>query len=175
MSLTNVSQGAKCPDEINVIIEIPAHSDPVKYEVDKDSGALFVDRFLTAPMFYPCAYGFIPGTLSEDGDPLDVLVDTPYPVLSGCVIRSRPVGILKMEDESGIDAKLLAVPVQKIAPHYASINEIEDLPVNLVQQVEHFFRHYKELEKDKWVKIIGWGDSEEAKAEISKALAAAYL
>ena len=172
MSLMNVCSGGKTPDEINVVIEIPAHSDPVKYEVDKDSGALFVDRFMTAAMFYPCAYGYIPDTLSEDGDPLDVLVHTPFRVVTGCVIRSRPIGILKMEDEAGLDAKLLAVPVSKLMPEYDRIKQVSDLPATLVKQIEHFFEHYKDLEKDKWVKIIGWGDADEAKAEIEKAVEA---
>lgn len=173
MSLINVTQGDHCPEEINVIIEIPAHSDPVKYEVDKDSGALFVDRFMSASMFYPCAYGYIPATLSEDGDPLDVLVHTPFRVVSGCVIRSRPIGVLKMEDEAGLDAKLLAVPVPSLVPAYDGVNEVSDMPETIVRQIEHFFEHYKDLEKDKWVKILGWGDSAEAKKEILKAVAAA--
>ncbi|MGB5325404.1 MAG: inorganic diphosphatase, partial [Pseudomonadales bacterium] len=144
-----------------------------KYEVDKNSGALFVDRFMTASMFYPCAYGYVPYSLSEDGDPLDVLVHTPYRVLSGCVIRSKPIGILKMEDEAGLDAKVLAVPVASLIPAYASIHEVADMPETIVNQIEHFFQHYKDLEKDKWVKIIGWGDSAEARTEIAKAIAAA--
>ena len=172
MSLINVSSGTKAPEEINVVIEIPAHSDPVKYEVDKDTGALFVDRFMSAAMFYPCAYGYIPNTLSEDGDPLDVLVHTPFRVISGCVIRCRPIGILKMEDEAGMDAKLLAIPVAKIAPAYKRISEVEDMSRGLIEQIEHFFEHYKDLEKDKWVKVIGWGDSNEAKQEIEKSIAA---
>jgi inorganic pyrophosphatase len=172
MSLMNVCSGGKTPEEINVVIEIPAHSDPVKYEVDKDSGALFVDRFMTAAMFYPCAYGYVPNTLSEDGDPLDVLVHTPYPVVSGCVIRARPIGVLKMEDEAGLDSKLLAVPISKLMPDYANVHETKDMPQTVIRQIEHFFEHYKDLEKDKWVKIIGWADSNEAKEEISRAVAA---
>lgn len=172
MSLMNVSPGKNPPEEINVVIEIPAHSDPVKYEVDKDTGALFVDRFMSAAMFYPCAYGYIPNTLSEDGDPLDVLVHTPFRVMSGCVIRCKPIGILNMEDEAGMDAKLLAVPVSKLAPAYTQINEVADLPHGLVEQIEHFFEHYKDLEKDKWVKVMGWADSQAAKQEIEKAIEA---
>ena len=172
MSLINVRSGAKTPGEINVVIEIPAHSDPVKYEVDKETGALFVDRFMSAAMFYPCAYGYVPETLSEDGDPLDVLVHTPYPVVSGCVIRSKPIGILKMEDEAGLDAKVLAVPITKLLPAYSHISEVQDMPPTIIEQVEHFFEHYKDLEKDKWVKIIGWGDAAEARAEIEKSIAA---
>ncbi|MBT8149544.1 MAG: inorganic diphosphatase [Gammaproteobacteria bacterium] len=172
MSLINVKPGSRAPGEINVVIEIPAHSDPVKYEVDKDTGALFVDRFMSAAMFYPCAYGYVPETLSEDGDPLDVLVHTPYPVVSGCVIRSKPIGVLKMEDEAGLDAKLLAVPVGKLLPSFKDVNEVEHMPATIISQIEHFFEHYKDLEKDKWVRIIGWGDSAEARTEIEKAIAA---
>ena len=173
MSLINVTSGKGNPEEINVVIEIPAHSDPVKYEVDKDTGALFVDRFMSAAMFYPCAYGYIPATLSEDGDPLDILVHCPFPVVHGCVIRSKPIGILKMEDEAGLDAKLLAVPVAKLLPSSEGIHEVSDMPELIINQIEHFFRHYKDLEKNKWVKIIGWGDSAEAKEEIQKSIIAA--
>ena len=171
MSLNNVPAGKDIPEQINVIIEIPSHSDPVKYEVDKDSGAVSVDRFMSAPMFYPCHYGYIPNTLSEDGDPLDVLVETPHPVISGAVINCRPIGVLKMEDESGLDAKLIAVPVSKLTPLYDGINEATDLPELTLKQIEHFFEHYKDLEPGKWVKIQGWGDSAEAKAEIEKSVA----
>ncbi len=172
MSLINVNAGSSTPDEINVVIEIPAHSDPVKYEVDKDTGALFVDRFMSAAMFYPCAYGYVPNTLSEDGDPLDVLVHTPCRVVTGCVIQARPIGVLKMEDEAGMDAKLLAVPATKLLPEYANVKEVEHMPKTITRQIEHFFEHYKDLEADKWVKIMGWGDSNEAKAEIEKAVLA---
>ena len=172
MSLNKVSAGKDVPDEINVIIEIPAHSDPVKYEVDKESGAIMVDRFMSTPMFYPCAYGYIPNTLSEDGDPLDVLLHTPCNVISGCVIRCRPVGILKMEDEAGIDAKLMAVPITKLLPTYEKVKEIEHIPDTLLRQIEHFFEHYKDLEEGKWVKVAGWGSSAEAKEEIVKSLQA---
>lgn len=172
MSLKNVDAGKKTPEEVNVIIEIPANSDPVKYEVDKDTGALFVDRFMTAAMFYPCAYGYIPGTLSEDGDPLDVLVHTPFRVVTRSVIRCRPIGVLKMEDESGLDAKLMAVPITKLYPEYGPVKCIDDLGPGLKRRIEHFFEHYKDLEKDKWVKIIGWGDHDEAIAEIEKSLKA---
>ena len=172
MNLDRVPSGKDLPHDINVIIEIPAHSGPVKYEVDKDSGALMVDRFMATPMFYPCNYGYIPNTLSEDGDPLDVLVVTPYPLINGAVIKCRPVGVLKMEDESGIDAKLMAVPIDKLSVLYRDIKEATDLPALLLQQVEHFFEHYKGLEKGKWVKVQGWADAAEAKAEIVKAVAA---
>ena len=172
MSINDIPAGKNIPDEINVIIEIPANSDPVKYEVDKDTGALMVDRFMATAMFYPCNYGYIPNTLSEDGDPLDVLVPTPYPLINGAVIKCRPVGVLKMEDESGIDAKLIAVPVDKLSVIYREVQEATDLPALLLQQIEHFFEHYKDLEKGKWVKVQGWGDAAEAKAEIVKSVAA---
>ena len=172
MSINDIPAGKNIPDEINVIIEIPANSDPVKYEVDKDTGALMVDRFMATAMFYPCNYGYIPNTLSEDGDPLDVLVPTPYPLINGAVIKCRPVGVLKMEDESGIDAKLIAVPVDKLSVIYREVQQATDLPALLLQQIEHFFEHYKDLEKGKWVKVQGWGDAAEAKAEIVKSVAA---
>ena len=166
MSLDQVPAGAALPDDVNVIIEIPSHSDPVKYEVDKASGAVMVDRFMSAPMFYPCNYGYIPHTLSEDGDPLDVLVHTPHPVISGTVIRCRPVGVLHMSDESGRDAKLIAVPIDKLTPIYSEVKEVEDLPPLLVQQITHFFERYKDLEIGKWVKVDGWGSAQEARDEI---------
>ena len=172
MSINDIPAGKNIPDEINVIIEIPANSDPVKYEVDKDTGALMVDRFMATAMFYPCNYGYIPNTLSDDGDPLDVLVPTPYPLINGAVIKCRPVGVLKMEDESGIDAKLIAVPVDKLSVIYREVQEATDLPALLLQQIEHFFEHYKDLEKGKWVKVQGWADAAEAKAEIVKSVAA---
>ena len=166
MSLFRVVTGKDVPNDINVIIEIPAHSDPVKYEVDKDSGAVFVDRFMATAMFYPCNYGYVPHTLSEDGDPVDVLVITPHALISGSVIRVRPVGVLKMSDESGIDAKVLGVPINKLTDRYDHINDINDVPESLKNQISHFFEHYKDLEKGKWVKIEGWEDSTAAKAEI---------
>ena len=166
MILDRVTSGKDVPNDINVIIEIPAHSDPVKYEVDKETGAMFVDRFMATAMFYPCNYGSVPHTLSEDGDPVDVLVVTPHALISGSVVRVRPVGVLKMSDESGIDAKVLAVPVTKLTDRYAHINDIDDVPDSLKNQIAHFFEHYKDLEKGKWVKIDGWGNSADAKAEI---------
>jgi len=166
MSLDRVDTGKDVPNNVNVIIEIPAHSDPVKYEVDKDSGAVFVDRFMATAMFYPCNYGYVPHTLSEDGDPVDVLVVTPHALISGSVIRVRPVGVLKMTDESGIDAKILAVPISKLTDRYDHINNIADVPESLLNQISHFFEHYKDLEKGKWVKIEGWGDIDAAKTEI---------
>lgn len=166
MSLESVSTGKNPPEEINVIIEIPQGGDPVKYEVDKDSGALFVDRVLGTSMRYPCNYGYIPHTLCGDGDPADVLVIMPMPLQAGCVVKCRPIGVLKMSDESGEDAKLLAVPVSKTTPIYDKIRSYEDLPEIQIQQIGHFFEHYKDLEPGKWVKIEGWGDVEEAKKEI---------
>lgn len=173
MSLNDVPAGKNLPDEVNVIIEIPANADPIKYEVDKDSGALFVDRFMSAPMFYPCNYGYVNDTLSLDGDPVDVLVPTPYPLQPGCVIRCRPVGVLKMSDESGEDAKIVAVPVSKLSKEYDHIEDVNDLPELLRAQITHFFERYKELEKGKWVKVEGWGDIKEAKEEIESSYARA--
>lgn len=172
MSLNDVPAGKDLPNDINVVIEIPANHDPIKYEIDKDSGELFVDRFMATPMFYPCNYGYIPQTLSEDGDALDVLVVTPYPLVPGCVIRCRPVGILNMSDESGKDAKLIAVPADKLTTIYKNVKEATDLPPLLIQQIQHFFERYKELEKGKWVKVDGWANAEAARAEIVKAAAA---
>lgn len=166
MSLMEISSGRDIPNEINVIIEIPMHGDPVKYEVDKDSGALFVDRFMSTPMFYPANYGYIPQTLSEDGDPVDVLVVTPFPLINGAVIPCRIVGMLKMTDESGVDAKLIAVPITKVSKMYQSIQSYTDLPQPLLSSLEHFFSHYKDLEDGKWVKIDGWAGVDEAKEEI---------
>jgi inorganic pyrophosphatase len=170
MNLDRVGPGKKVPDEINVIIEIPSHSDPVKYEVDKETGAMFVDRFMNTPMHYPCNYGYVPHTLSEDGDPVDVLVITPMPLISGSVICCRPVALLKMTDESGPDAKVLAVPINKLCSLYQPMKEIEDVPPTLLAQIAHFFEHYKDLEVNKWVKIDGWDDAKEAKEEINSSI-----
>ena len=166
MSFEKVTAGKNLPEDINVIIEIPANSSPVKYEIDKDSDAIFVDRFMSAPMFYPANYGYVNNTLADDGDALDVLVITPYPVMTGSVIRCRPVGILNMTDEAGEDAKLVAVPNQKLSTLYDDVNDIDDLPELLLQQISHFFENYKTLEKGKWVKIEGWSDAAAAKAAI---------
>ncbi|PYE33725.1 inorganic pyrophosphatase [Idiomarina fontislapidosi] len=166
MSLGNVPAGNNLPDEVNVIIEIPANADPIKYEVDKDTGTLWVDRFMATPMFYPCNYGFVNHTLSLDGDPVDVLVPTPYPLQAGSVIKCRPVGVLKMSDESGEDAKVIAVPVSKLTKEYDHVQDIDDLPELLRAQITHFFERYKELEKGKWVKVEGWGDAAAAKEEL---------
>lgn len=166
MSLNDVTAGKNVPDEINVVIEIPANADPIKYEVDKDTGAIFVDRFMSTTMFYPCNYGYVNQTLSEDGDPVDVLVPTPFPLIPGAVIKCRPIGVLNMTDESGTDAKLLAVPVDKLTPIYRGINEATEMPELLLNQITHFFEHYKDLEPGKWVKVDGWADAAAAKAEI---------
>jgi inorganic pyrophosphatase len=166
MSLKNVNAGKSLPDDINVVIEIPALSPPVKYEVDKDSGAVFVDRFMSTAMFYPCNYGYVPNTLSEDDDPVDVLVVTPIPLIAGSVIRCRPVGVLNMTDESGVDAKILAVQVSKLTKEYDHVKTYVDLPKNLIKSIEHFFEHYKDLEPEKWVKVDGWDGVEAARQEI---------
>jgi len=166
MSLNKVSSGKDLPNDFNVIIEIPMNADPIKYEVDKESGAIFVDRFMGTAMHYPCNYGYVPNTLSLDGDPVDVLVITPFPLIPGVVVRCRPIGVLKMTDESGEDAKVLAVPVDKVLSIYSHWQKPEDLNELRLRQIQHFFEHYKDLEKGKWVKIDGWYGPEEAKQEI---------
>lgn len=166
MALNNVPSGASLPNDFNVIIEIPMRADPVKYEVDKASGAIFVDRFMSTAMHYPCNYGYIPHTISPDGDPVDVLVIAQFPLPPGVVVRCRPIGMLDMEDEAGGDAKLLAVPVDKLTTMYRSVVGPRDLPQVLLDQISHFFAHYKDLEPGKFVKIKGWLDSEDAKKEI---------
>lgn len=171
MNLDRVSSGRDVPNDINVIIEIPAHSDPVKYEVDKETGALFVDRFMSTAMHYPCNYGYIPHTLSNDGDPCDVLVVTPIPLISGSVIRCRPVALLRMTDESGDDAKVLAVPVDKLTRCWSKVVGPQDLPQDLLDRIAHFFEHYKDLEEGKWVRVQGWEDAEAAKKEILDSVA----
>jgi inorganic pyrophosphatase len=171
MNLDRVTSGKNVPDEINVIIEIPSHSDPVKYEVDKETGAMFVDRFMNTAMHYPCNYGYVPHTLSDDGDPVDVLVATPVPLISGSVIECRPVGILKMTDEAGNDAKVLAVPKDKLCALFRHVQHPDDMPQLLIHQIAHFFEHYKDLEEGKWVKIEGWGGPDDAKQEILDSIA----
>ena len=162
MDIARISVGKNPPYDINAVIEIPAGGSPVKYELDKDSGALFVDRFLHTAMFYPANYGFIPHTLSNDGDPCDILVVSHVPVVAGAVIRSRPIGALKMEDEAGGDEKIIAVPMDKLHPFYTNVKSYQDLPEILLQQIEHFFVHYKDLEKGKFVKSAGWVGTDEA-------------
>ena len=166
MDLERLSAGKQVPDDVNVVIEIPSQGKPIKYEVDKESGMVMVDRFLTAAMFYPCEYGFIPHTLSEDGDPVDVLVVSPFSLQPGIVIRCRPVGMLEMTDESGKDAKILAVPLNKLTHQYQHVNQPKDLGDALLNAIEHFFTHYKDLEKGKWVKVEGWKGLAEAREEI---------
>jgi inorganic pyrophosphatase len=166
MNLDRVSSGNNIPNEINVIIEIPSHSDPVKYELDKETGAMFVDRFMSTAMHYPCNYGYVPHTLSKDGDPVDVLVLSPVPLISGAVIRCRPVGVLLMADEAGDDAKVLALPIDKVCKLYHKVNSHRDLPTDLLNQIAHFFEHYKDLDEGKWVRVDGWGGVDEAKQEI---------
>jgi inorganic pyrophosphatase len=170
MGLDLVSSGRDVPHDVNVIIEIPMNSEPVKYEVDKESGAIFVDRVLTTPMHYPCNYGYIPHTLSGDGDPADVLVVMPVPLIPGSVIRVRAIGQLNMTDEAGEDTKIIAVPVSKVFPAYDHIRTINELPELTRDRIAHFFAHYKDLEKGKWVKIAGWGGPEEAHAEIIRSV-----
>ncbi|SBT81982.1 Inorganic pyrophosphatase [secondary endosymbiont of Trabutina mannipara] len=170
MIINKIPKIKNLPEDIYVIIEIPANADPIKYEIDKESGALFVERFLYATMFYPCNYGYINHTLSLDGDPVDVLVPTPYPLQPGSVIKSRPVGILKMTDELGEDSKIVAVPHSKISKEYEHIKDIDNFPSLLKEQIIHFFEHYKDIEKGKWVKILGWDNAEAAKKEILNSL-----
>ena len=172
MALNNVPSGKSLPNDFNVIIEIPAHADPVKYEVDKESGAIFVDRFMGTAMHYPCNYGYIPHTIAGDGDPVDVLVVTQFALPPGVVVRCRPVGMLAMTDEAGADAKVLAVPVDKLTTMYRSVESPRDLPQITLDQISHFFAHYKDLEPGKFVKINGWFGQEEAKKEIMNGVAA---
>ena len=166
MRLDAVPAGRSIPDDFNVIIEIPAHADPIKYEVDKETGALFVDRFIGTSMHYPCNYGYVPHTLSGDGDPVDVLVITPVPLISGVVVTCRPLGMLKMVDEAGGDNKLLAVPIDKILSIYSGWKKPEDLNPLRLKTIQHFFEHYKDLERGKWVKVKGWVGAAEARKEI---------
>jgi inorganic pyrophosphatase len=166
MNLDRVPSGRDLPNDFNVIIEIPMNGEPIKYELDKATGAMFVDRFMSTAMHYPCNYGYIPKTLSGDGDPVDVLVITPVPLAMGVVVRCRPVGVLKMTDEAGSDEKLLAVPVDKLCNLYRHIQTPRDLAEGRLAQIAHFFEHYKDLEVGKWVKLDGWHGPEEAKAEI---------
>ena len=170
MNLDRVGPGKDCPNEINVIIEIPTDADPVKYELDKETGALFVDRFMNTAMHYPCNYGYVPHTLSKDGDPVDVMVVTTYPLIPGSVIKCRPIGVLKMTDESGDDAKILAVPNDKCARMYRGVQDFRDMPAVVLEQIAHFFEHYKDLDEGKWVRVGGWYGVDEAKQEILDSL-----
>src|SRR6476659_10114732 len=166
MSLDRVPAGADVPNDCNVVVEIPMHGEPIKYEVDKATGAVFVDRFMSTSMHYPCNYGYIPQTLSEDGDPCDVLVVSPVPLITGVVVRCRPIGMLKMEDEAGDDTKIIAVPIDKLTSLYRSIRSHRDVPGAMLAQIAHFFQHYKDLEGGKWVKVAGWVGPREAQREI---------
>ena len=171
MDISKIPAGKNPPEDINVVIEVPQHADPIKYELDKESGAIFVDRFMHTAMHYPCNYGFVPNTLSDDGDPVDVLVVTSFSLVPGCVVPCRPVGVLLMEDEAGMDAKVLAVPVTEIKPVYDHVDGPEDLPKFLLDQIRHFFEHYKDLEPGKWVKVTGWGDAAAARKEVMDSIA----
>ena len=162
MNLDRVTSGHDVPNDFNVIIEIPMNSDPIKYEVDKETGAMFVDRFMSTSMHYPCNYGYIPHTLSEDGDPVDVLVISPVPLISGVVVRCRPLGVLRMVDEAGEDAKVLGVPIDKLCGLYRKVKTHADLSELMRSQIAHFFEHYKDLEQGKWAKLQRWAEPSEA-------------
>jgi len=170
MDISKIPIGRNPPIDLNAVIEIPIGGVPVKYELDKTSGAMFVDRFLHTAMFYPGNYGFIPHTLSEDGDPCDILVVSNVAVVPGAVIRCRPVGALLMQDEAGMDEKVLAVPVDDLHPFYSNIRNYTDLPSVLIEQIAHFFEHYKELEQGKWVKVLRWLDAGEAQRLVQNAI-----
>lgn len=167
MNLDRVNSGRDVPNDFNVIIEIPMNADPIKYEVDKDTGAMFVDRFMSTSMHYPCNYGYIPHTLSDDGDPVDVLVISPVPLIPGVVVRCRPLGMLRMMDEAGEDAKVLGVPIHQLCGLYRDVKSHADLSELMRSQIAHFFEHYKDLEPGKWVKISGWVGVKDAKLEIN--------
>ena len=168
MNLDRVPAGRDVPHDCNVIIEIPMRGDPIKYEVDKETGAVFVDRFMSTAMHYPCNYGYIPRTLADDGDPADVLVLSPVPLITGVVVRCRPIGMLKLQDEAGGDSKILAVPIDKLSSLYRDVQSPDDLPAITTEQIAHFFEHYKDLEPGKWVKMVRWGDAEDAKRLIEE-------
>ena len=170
MNLDRVTAGLDVPNDFNVIIEIPMNADPIKYEVDKVTGAVFVDRFMSTAMHYPCNYGYVPNTLSGDGDPVDVLVVGRRPLMPGCVVGARPIGVLMMEDDKGQDEKILAVPAHRLHPFWDDVEEYTDLPSILIEQIRHFFEHYKDLEKGKWVKVTGWADKAKAVALIQEGI-----
>ena len=173
MRLDAIAIGHDPPRDVNVVIEVPIGGEPIKYEMDKAAGTLVVDRFLHTPMRYPGNYGFVPHTLSQDGDPIDVLVANTRPIVPGALINVRPIGVFKMEDDAGLDEKILAVPVPKLTKRYAHVTNYTDLPEITLAQIEHFFSHYKDLEPGKWVKVIGWGDADEARQMIADAIARA--
>lgn len=170
MRIDAITVGDNPPDDFNVIIEVPVGGEPIKYELDKESGTLVVDRFLYTPMRYPVNYGFVPHTLSDDGDPLDVMIASTRPIVPGAVINARPIGVLNMEDDGGQDEKILAVPADRLTRRYERVRSYEDLPEITLQQIRHFFEHYKDLEPGKWVKIIGWGDVDDAKRIFREAI-----
>ena len=170
LNIDLIPVGDNPPESLNVIIEVPVGGEPVKYEFDKKSGALFVDRILHTPMRYPANYGFVPHTLSPDGDPLDALVIARSPFIPGCVVRARPIGVLNLEDEHGGDEKLICVPVDTTFPYYSDVGERQDLPSIVLQQIEHFFTHYKDLESEKWVRVGNWGDAEDARRIVREAI-----
>lgn len=171
MDISKISVGQNVPHDVNVLIEVPMGSEPIKYEIDKDAGVLVVDRFLHTAMYYPCNYGFIPHTLAGDGDPVDVLVVGDRPLMPGCVLAVRPVGVLVTEDEKGADEKILAVPQTRLHPFYSGVKSYKDLPEILIQQIAHFFQHYKDLEAKKWVKVVGWKDADEAARLVEEGIA----
>jgi inorganic pyrophosphatase len=170
MRIEAIKIGINPPDDVNVIVEVPIGGEPIKYELDKDAGTLVVDRFLHTPMRYPGNYGFVPHTLSDDGDPIDVLIANTRPIFPGAVINVRPVGVLKMNDDGGGDEKIIAVPSAKLTQRYLNVHNYTDLPQITLEQIQHFFEHYKDLEPGKWVKIIGWGDAAEARQFITDAI-----
>ena len=172
MSLDQVTPGKHAPDAFNVIIEIPMNADPIKYEVDKETSAIFVDRFMSTAMHYPTNYGYVPHTIAGDGDPVDVLVITPVPLIPGVVVTCRPIGLLRMEDEAGQDGKVLAVPIDKILPIYTHWQKPEDINPMRLKAITHFFEHYKDLEAGKWVKVQGWEGPESARSEITNGIKA---
>jgi inorganic pyrophosphatase len=173
MKIDAIPAGKTPPTDVNVVIEITGGAGggaPVKYEIDKDSGAVFVDRIVNTPMFYPCNYGFVPNSLHDDGDPTDVLVLCDFALAPGVVIRCRPIGVLKMEDDGGLDDKIIAVPIEKVDPFQSKVKDLSDLPEKTTARIKHFFEHYKDLEEGKWVKVIGWGDRAEAEEILMKSI-----
>lgn len=173
MRIDAIAVGNHPPEDVNVVVEVPIGGEPIKYELDKESGTLYVDRFLHTPMRYPGNYGFVPHTLSDDGDPIDVLVANTRPIVPGAVINVRPIGVLRMEDDGGGDEKIIAVPVPRLTKRYQNVHNYTDLPAITREQIQHFFEHYKDLEPGKWVKLIGWGDADEARRLIVEAIARA--
>lgn len=170
MGIEKLRAGKQVPDDIYAVIEIPSNNSPIKYELDKESGMVMVDRYLGTSMVYPCEYGFVPHTLSEDGDPVDVLLVSPHSLMPGSVVRCRPVGMLRMTDESGKDAKILCVPVTKLTTRYEHVQQPSDLGKELLNAIEHFFKHYKDLEPGKWVKVDGWEGIDAARQEIMSSI-----